>query len=146
MSSYRFISCNDVLPELLSDKKRLPNGELKIYYDNSNDAGDLEITRTPSEKAPYDIKYYTDHRYIYEIEGERSDENCSKLVDYLKSLQIPGSIELWYVWLCNLNDIPEELRKLKVYQCNRRDINGNLLSKFLKSYGNCGLPKVLKLL
>ncbi len=133
MSAYLFISCNDLLSEFLDDKKRFPEGSPKIIFENSDDIFDLRIIMTPNDKAPYDIKYYTDRRYIYIIEGECTNENCSVLADYIKSLQISGSMELWYVWLCNLEDIPKELKKLKVFQCNRMDINCNLLSEFGKS-------------
>jgi hypothetical protein len=65
MSAYLFISSNDLLPEFLSDKKRFTKGSPMIIFENSDDLFDLRIIMTPNDIAPYDIKYYTDHRYIY---------------------------------------------------------------------------------
>jgi hypothetical protein len=147
MSLYQFIACDNELPELFSNKKRLQNGEMKRYFNTMEDFSDLEIL-CPSNEYYDDIPYYTNKKHIYSLEWGYSDDNCKKLWQYLKDVHSDDKeIELWSISLCDYYRLEEEilykLEKTKRIYCPIYKLSIELLKASVKR-GDTTIVLVIK--
>ncbi|MDF2944876.1 MAG: hypothetical protein K0S01_3734 [Herbinix sp.] len=109
MSLYQFIACDNEIPELFSNKKRLQNGDMKRCFNIIEDYTDLEVL-CPINEYYDDIPYYTNKKYIYSLEWIYSDYNCKKLWQYLKDIHSDDmEIEIWTISLCDFYRLEEEI-------------------------------------
>lgn len=145
MSLYQFISSKSILPQLLSDKKRLPDGSFKRITFSDEDIFDLEILECLNDNVSKDVFYYTNYKNIYSIEWQYTEVNCKKLLDYLKSVIDDNSIEIWSIRLCNITDIPDKtiLENIKTFHCSIRNLTLDLLKDKIKCKDSSDTPKVL---
>ncbi len=143
MSLYQFIACDNELPELFSNKKRLHNGEMERIFNFVEDDTDLEIL-CPMDYYD-DIPYYTNKKHIYSLEWVDSDDNCKRLWQYLREIHRDDmEIEIWSISLCDYNRLENEilskLNKSKRVYCPMNKLSMDILKASVEYVDT---PKVL---
>ncbi len=150
MSLYQFIACDIEIPEIICNKKKFHNENMKTVFYTESNLTNLEIKKCPFEKNYKDIPYYTNKKNIYTLDWDYSDDNCKKLLNYLKMINNNGNIiELWSIWLCDYYEIEDqilkELEKIKVSKFPVTNISFEELKALIKCEDSENTPNVIML-
>ncbi|MDF2479473.1 MAG: hypothetical protein K0S24_4956 [Sphingobacterium sp.] len=147
MSLYQFIACDNELPELFSNKKRLQSGEMIKSFNTIEHYTDLEIL-CPINEYYDDIPYYTNKKHIYSLEWNYSDDNVKKLWQYLKDIHSDDiEIEIWSISLCDFFRLEEEilykLEKTKRVYCPMYKLSMDILKASVECGDSGKTPNVI---
>lgn len=121
MSLYTFITSNYILPtiEYTNQKIDFLNDDSQILYYESKDIIEF-IIREYSSDNYCNVYLYTYKRFVYDL--TISQKALPKLFNYLKENGLNKELEIWTVWLGDLNS-NKNIKRKNIELINLNELN-----------------------
>lgn len=101
-----------------------PNSEI-LYFESEEDMDNLCVRK---EKEPLDdALFYSDKKYIYEVNLGLDNKRARQLLDYIKGINLVKPIEIYSIWLDDRVDLDFKSVSIEV-------LNEDMILALIESY------------